>query len=305
MAEVLAVKNWRESPGFDAQDRALLAFCEKFTFESGFMTADDLQSLRAVGYSEKQVLDIVLISGYRHYIARIADGVGIELDPMMQTVNDIVTTYSYGEDSGESPLTLAQQQRRDSPPLRKDYDSGPWIATVPDAEVDPSVREVYHAWQAEFGIVPNLARALSLHPKALCTADAFRKGVTFGGSGLGRRRENLIALTVADINRSPYFLAWHGELLYRELGSRVAVARLRDWRNAGLEQAEEQMLRFAEKLTLDEGRMNQDDTDALRAVGFTDPLILDVIVEVAYLNCFTRIANALGVPVDAAVAAAL
>jgi uncharacterized peroxidase-related enzyme len=93
-------------------------------------------------------------------------------------------------------------------------------------------------------------------------------------------------------------LAWHGELLRRELGSQEAAMRLRDWRTAGLEPAEEQMLSFAEKLTLDEGRMNQSDADALRAVGFTDPLILDVIVEVAYLNCFTRIANALGVPAD-------
>ena len=73
---------------------------------------------------------------------------------------------------------------------------------------------------------------------------------------------------------------------------------VKNWRSSGLERADEQMLSFAEKLTLDEGRMNQADADALRAVGFTDSLILDVIVEVAYLNCFTRIANALGVPVD-------
>ncbi|MBI3300842.1 MAG: peroxidase-related enzyme [Deltaproteobacteria bacterium] len=299
MAEVLAVKHWRDSASFDAQDRALLAFCEKFTFESGFMTAADLHSLRTVGFSEKQALDIVLICGYRHYIARIADGVGIDLDPMMQTVKDIVTTYSYEHVSGESPLAAALKQSAGKATPLEGTTSGPWIATVPDAEVDPSVQAVYRAWQGEFGVVPNLLRALSFHPKALCTADAFRKGVTFGGSGLGMRRENLIALTAADINRSPYFLAWHGELLRRELGSRDAAIRMRDWRNAGLERAEEQMLSFAEKLTLDEGRMNQDDADALRAVGFTDPLILDVIVEVAYLNCFTRIANALGVPVDA------
>ncbi len=68
MAEVLAVKNWRESPHFDPQDRALLAFCEKITFEPGVMTAADLQSLRVVGYSEEQLLDIVLVCGYRHYI---------------------------------------------------------------------------------------------------------------------------------------------------------------------------------------------------------------------------------------------
>lgn len=300
MTEVLAVKHWRESPSFDEQDRALFAFCERVTFEPGFLTAADLQSLRAVGYSERQILDIVLICGYRHFIARIADGAGIELDPVMQAVPDIVTTYSYEDVRGESPLTVAHRRNTGIPPSLAGNTAGPWIATVPDAEVDPAVQSVYQAWQAEAGFVPNLLRALSLHPQALCATDAFRKGVTFGGSGLGKRREHLIALTVADINCSPYFLAWHSELLRQELGARAAVERLRNWRDAGLDRAEEQMLSFAEKLTLDEGRMNQSDVDALRAVGFTDPLILDIIVEVAYVNCFTRIANALGVPVDTA-----
>jgi uncharacterized peroxidase-related enzyme len=241
----------------------------------------------------------VLVCGYRHYIARIADGVGIDLDPMLQNVEAIVTTYSYEHPNGESPLSVALKQNSGKTAAQKSRDAGPWIMTVPDAEVDPSVQAVYRTWQAELGLVPNLLRALSLHPRALCATDAFRKGVTFGASGLGLRRENLIAMTVADINDSPYFLAWHGELLRRELGSREAVMQMRDWRSSGLERADEQMLSFAEKLTLDEGRMNQADADALRAVGFTDPLILDIIVEVAYLNCFTRIANALGVPVDA------
>lgn len=300
MAEVLAVKHWRERPSFDEQDRALLAFCEKVTFEPGFLTAADLQLLRAVGYRERQILDIVLICGYRHFIARIADGVGIELDPVMQVVPDIVTTYSYEDVGGESPLTVAHRRNTGIPSSLTGNTAGPWITTVPDAEVDPAAQSVYQAWQAEFGFVPNLLRALSLHPQALCATDAFRKGVTFGGSELGRRRENLIALTVADINRSRYFLTWHSELLLQELGAREAVERLRNWRDAGLDWAEEQMLSFAEKLTLDEGRMNQSDVDALRAVGFTDPLILDLIAEVAYLNCFTRIVNALGVPVDTA-----
>lgn len=300
MTEVLAVKHWRESPNFDEQDRALLAFCEKVTFEPGFLTAADLQSLRAVGYSERQILDIVLICGYRHFIARIADGVGIELDPVIQAVPDIVTTYSYEDVHGDSPLTVAYGRNTGIPPSLASNTAGPWIATVPDAEVDPAVQSVYQAWQAEAGFVPNLLRALSLHPHALCATDAFRKAVTFGGSGLGRHRENLIALTVADINRSPYFLVWHSKLLRQELEAQEAVERLRNWRDAGLDQAEEHMLSFAEKLTLDEGRMNQSDVDALRAVGFTDPLILDLIVEVAYVNCFTRIANALGVPVDTA-----
>lgn len=294
------MKHWRESPSFDEQDRALLAFCEKVTFEPGFLTEADLQSLRAVGYSERQILDIVLICGYRHFIARIADGVGIELDPVMQVMPDIVTTYSYEAVSGESPLTVAYRRNTGMPPAIAGTAAGPWVATVPDAEVDPAVQSVYQAWQAEFGFVPNLLRALSLHPQALCATDAFRKAVTFGGSGLGKHRENLVALTVADMNRSPYFLAWHSELLRREIGTREAVERLRNWRKAGLDQAEEHILSFAEKLTLDEGRLNQRDVDALRAVGLTDPLILDLIVEVAYLNCFTRIANALGVPVDAA-----
>jgi uncharacterized peroxidase-related enzyme len=301
VTEVLAVKHWRENPGFDEQERGIFAFCEKLTLEPWSLIAADLESLRAVGFSERQVLDIVLVGGYRHFIARIADGTGIELKSGIHP--DIVKAYSYEVTAGEGALTggLAGSTTGNPSELTNSPDS-PWIKTVPDAEVETDIRTVYLDWQDKFGFVPNLLRALSLHPKALCAAGAFWQGIMFGASGLGRRKENLIALIVADINYSPYFQAWHRELLRREWGSRKAVERLqKNWRDAGLDRAEEQMLTFAEKLTLDEGRVNQSDIEALRGVGFTDPLILDMIVEVAYLNCFTRIANALGILVEPAI----
>ena len=49
----------------------MLEFSEKFTIDSSSFSAADLQALRDAGFTEKEVLDVVLACGYRHYITRI------------------------------------------------------------------------------------------------------------------------------------------------------------------------------------------------------------------------------------------
>jgi len=44
------------------------------------MTDADVQSLRAVGFSDENVLEIVAIAAMYNYVARVADALGIELE---------------------------------------------------------------------------------------------------------------------------------------------------------------------------------------------------------------------------------
>jgi len=64
-------------------DRAMLTYAEKLTVSPSSMTLDDLNDLRA-HFSEEQALDIVTIASLFNFIDRIADGLGVELDSMMQ-----------------------------------------------------------------------------------------------------------------------------------------------------------------------------------------------------------------------------
>ena len=45
------------------------------------MTADDVAALRSAGFGDRDVLDIVQVTAYYAYANRIADGLGITIEP--------------------------------------------------------------------------------------------------------------------------------------------------------------------------------------------------------------------------------
>ena len=58
------------------------------------------------------------------------------------------------------------------------------------------------------------------------------------------------------------------------------------------------MLAFVEKLTKALWTMTRADTDSLRAAGFSDMQILEIVQLAAWFNFMTRVADALGVEVE-------
>jgi hypothetical protein len=74
--------DWRSAPLSEA-DRAMLTYAEKLTVSPSSMTLGDLNDLRA-HFSEEQALDIVTIASLFNFIDRVADALGVELDPMMK-----------------------------------------------------------------------------------------------------------------------------------------------------------------------------------------------------------------------------
>jgi uncharacterized protein YciW len=74
--------DWR-SAALSEADRAMLTYAEKLTVSPSSMTLEDLNGLRA-HFSEEQALDIVTIASLFNFIDRVADGLGVELDPMMR-----------------------------------------------------------------------------------------------------------------------------------------------------------------------------------------------------------------------------
>ena len=59
-------------------DRAMLDFAVKLTREPRGMTRDDIDLLRAAGFTDTAIHDIVQITGLFAYYNRLADGLGIE-----------------------------------------------------------------------------------------------------------------------------------------------------------------------------------------------------------------------------------
>jgi alkylhydroperoxidase family enzyme len=48
------------------------------------MVQDDVIALRAAGFSDAAILDINQVTGYYAYVNRLADGLGVELEPFWE-----------------------------------------------------------------------------------------------------------------------------------------------------------------------------------------------------------------------------
>ena len=72
-----------------------------------------------------------------------------------------------------------------------------------------------------------------------------------------------------------------------------------DWHTADLSAADRQMLTYTEKLTLTPWDMVEDDVIALREVGFSDAAILDINQVTGYYAFVNRLADGLGVELEA------
>jgi uncharacterized peroxidase-related enzyme len=61
--------------------RALLDYAVKLTLTPAGIAAGDIARLRAVGLDDRGIHDLCAIVGYYAFVNRIADGLGVELEP--------------------------------------------------------------------------------------------------------------------------------------------------------------------------------------------------------------------------------
>ena len=79
-ALVAAVEvDWRGAELSDAR-QAMLTYAVKLTVTPGEMVTADVDSLRAAGFSDRDVLDICEVVAYYAYVNRIADGLGVPIE---------------------------------------------------------------------------------------------------------------------------------------------------------------------------------------------------------------------------------
>ena len=95
------VYDYRTSDLSDA-DRALCSYAVKLTLTPGKMTADDLETLRQLGFNDAQVTIATQVVGYFNYINRIADGLGVDSETWMTLDRD-----SWHREKGSDYLTAS------------------------------------------------------------------------------------------------------------------------------------------------------------------------------------------------------
>lgn len=75
-----ALKSNYTSASLPPSDQALLDYAVKLTRQPSDMTATDVNALRTVGFDDRAIHDICVITSYYAFVNRIADGLGVELE---------------------------------------------------------------------------------------------------------------------------------------------------------------------------------------------------------------------------------
>lgn len=156
------------------------------------------------------------------------------------------------------------------------------IAAAPAAS-QPLLSQV----EKQLGVVPNLFRLVSLSPAAL-EGYLGLSGALSKGALEAQTRER-IALAVAEINGCDYCLSAHtylGKNLAKLDDAEIAANRQGRSSDAKADAA----VRFAASVTRARGRIGSEDLAAVRAAGYSDAQIVEIVQHVA-LNTWTNYIN--------------
>lgn len=78
--------DWRQAD-LGAADWAMLVYVEKLTLRPWEMVEGDVVALREAGFSDGAILDVNQVTAYYAYVNRLADGLGVELEPFWDEVH--------------------------------------------------------------------------------------------------------------------------------------------------------------------------------------------------------------------------
>jgi uncharacterized peroxidase-related enzyme len=157
--------------------------------------------------------------------------------------------------------------------------------------IDPATatgrpKELLDAVKQKLGMVPNMTRAMAASPAAL---DAYLQfsGALAKGTLPAKVREQ-IALAVAEANGCDYCLAAH-TAVGRAVG--LTADQLRDSRlGTAVDGRTDALVKFARRVVSARGRVADADLAAVRAAGWDDAAVAEVVANVA-LHVFTNYFN--------------
>ncbi|MEJ0100255.1 MAG: peroxidase-related enzyme [Pseudomonadota bacterium] len=160
------------------------------------------------------------------------------------------------------------------------------LATPARDDAPEASRPLLDAVQRQLGVIPNLYRVIANSPAVLTGFAGFQGALSKTLDGRTRER---IALAVAQVNGCDYCLSAHTYLslnLARLSAEEIALNR----KGASTDARANAAVSFAARVASERGHVDSADVDAVRAAGFTDAQIVEIVALVAE-NTFTNYLN--------------
>ena len=159
--------------------------------------------------------------------------------------------------------------------------------SIPSRETAPAAsKPLLDAVEKQLGVVPNLFRLLSLSPPALQGFVGLSGALS---KALDVKTRERIALAVAEVNGCDYCLSAHSYLglhLAKIDSAEIALNR----KGASSDARANAAVAFAAKVAAARGRVADADVQAVKAAGFGDAQIVEIVAVVAE-NVFTNFVN--------------
>jgi uncharacterized peroxidase-related enzyme len=171
------------------------------------------------------------------------------------------------------------------------------MARLPIQDIEAATganKDIFAVFQKALGTVPNMARVMANSPAVLQSYAQFNGAM--GAAKLSPRIREQIALLTAESNACTYCLSAHSVL-----GKMVGLSQAQIDGARKLESSDPRTLAalaFAQAVIDTRGGITEGDLRAVRAAGFSDAEIAEIVASVA-LNFFTNFFNrAFDVDVD-------
>ena len=162
-------------------------------------------------------------------------------------------------------------------------------------DLTPEMKAYFAKCEEKLGFVPNVLAAYAFDQKKL---DAFVKmsdELMLAPSGVSRLEREMISVVVSAINHCFYCVIAHAARVRQLSGDETLGDALSvNYRAAeGLTPKQRAMLDFAAKMTEGAHRIEEPDRAALRAAGWSDADIWDIVATAGFYNMSNRMASAI------------
>lgn len=159
---------------------------------------------------------------------------------------------------------------------------------IPTAEQTPAAsRPLLDAVHKQLGVVPNLMKMVGNSPAALEGYLSLNAALGKGVLPIALRER--IALTIAEFNACEYCLAAHSYLAENQ--ARIEASEIVSARDGfSKDPKTEAALQFALRVASQHGKVEDQDLATLRAAGYDDAGIVEIVLNVA-LNVLTNYIN--------------
>lgn len=162
--------------------------------------------------------------------------------------------------------------------------------------MDPLPAEVEKYFQIcveKLGMVPNVLQAYAFDEEKLDAFSGLYNNLMLADSGLSKLEREMIAVAVSSVNRCFYCLVAHGAAV-RELSGdpQLAESLVMNYRVADLSARHRAMLDFSVLMTEASFRIEEEDREKLRQIGFSERDIWDIAAVASFFNMTNRMASA-------------